>query len=87
MKESILVKIQKISAEFNVALLTIDTQEKLDTIKNQYMGKNGFLTIITEEFKNSSIEEKKLIGSALVDVKKNINALLLEKKSIIFIRM
>lgn len=86
MKASILIKIQNIMKQFNIALLQVDCQEKLDNIKNEYIGKNGFLSAITEEFKNSSIQEKKLIGGSLIEVKKNINQLLLETKNRLFLQ-
>lgn len=85
MENSILVKIKKIQNNFDAVLLTINNQEELEKLKNQYIGKNSFLSILTEEFKNCSLEEKKLIGSALVDIKKNINLQLLEKKNLLFL--
>jgi phenylalanyl-tRNA synthetase alpha chain len=86
MEESILSKIQKTLEHFNVAFSSINSKEKLEVIKNEYIGKDGFFTLITEEFKKTSIEKKKLIGSALVDAKKTINSLLLEKKNALFLQ-
>jgi phenylalanyl-tRNA synthetase alpha chain len=86
MEESILDKIQKRLEQFNIALLAIASKEELEFIKNEYIGKEGFFSIITEELKNSSIEKKKLIGSALVDAKKHINGSLLEKKNMLFLQ-
>jgi phenylalanyl-tRNA synthetase alpha chain len=86
MEESILDKIQKKLEKFITALLSVNSKEELDIIKNEYIGKEGFFSLITEEFKKTSIEKKKLIGSSLVDAKKKINSLLLEKKNILFLQ-
>ncbi len=86
MKEPILITINKIKEQFILDLIFIDNNEKFEIIKNKYTSKNGCVSIITEEFKNCSIDEKRLIGSSLIELKKDINQKLLEKKNVLLLK-
>jgi phenylalanyl-tRNA synthetase alpha chain len=86
MQNNLLIKIETNFNDFKRELLEINSQEGLSAIKNKYTGKNGIFTLLTEEFKLLSKEEKKLIGSNLVDTKQIINNLIVEKHNDILIK-
>lgn len=79
MKNDLLSRIRGKFKEFEEEILSISSNSNLLEIRNKYIGKEGIFTKLTEEFKLLKQSEKKIIGSELVTIKKNINKIILEK--------
>lgn len=85
MQSSILIKIKETQEAFFNELSSISDDFSLIELQNKYSGKNGILFLLTEEFKKCSLDEKKSIGGALVELKKILGEKLLLKKNELFL--
>ncbi|MBX2914246.1 MAG: phenylalanine--tRNA ligase subunit alpha [Cyclobacteriaceae bacterium] len=61
-------KIKAIEARINA--FTIQTREHLEQFRLQFISKKGELTLLFDELKTASAEQKKMLGKALNDLKK-----------------
>lgn len=86
MQSSILIKIKEAEKIFLSELDSVFDDFSLSDLQSKYTGKNGILFLLTEEFKKCSLEEKKSIGSILVELKKVVNEALLLKKNVLFLK-
>lgn len=66
-------KIEELKKELNNIFKNIDTLEKLETIKVEYMGKNGKITTLSSFIKEIPNEEKKEFGMSLNELKNIFN--------------
>jgi phenylalanyl-tRNA synthetase alpha chain len=86
MKESILDSIRNTELECYQDISISTSQEQLELVKIKYVGKNGLIKELTEQFKQCSLDEKKSIGNILVDMKKNIVEALHKKQNDLFLQ-
>ncbi|GIW66460.1 MAG: phenylalanine--tRNA ligase alpha subunit [Candidatus Parcubacteria bacterium] len=61
---------------------TIRTPKELEDFRIKFLGRNGLLALLSEKFKDLSIEERKEIGKYFNFVKGEINKLYLTKKEV-----
>lgn len=73
-------ELQSLQADFNAAIETISTAEALKELESEYLGKKGKLKAILAGVKDLSVEEKKTVGVAANEMKKEFIAAL-EKKA------
>lgn len=78
-------KIEKLKKEIFKELYLLDTLSKLETFRVKYLGKKGLLTSYLKELKNLPLEERKVVGSQLNELKGTLEELLKQKeKEILF---
>lgn len=64
-------KIEKI--EKYIQKFPLDDKEKVETFRIKYLGKKGEITLLFQEFKKLSVEEKKTLGTRLNKLKNQAN--------------
>lgn len=74
-------QLQTLQADFTAALANISTQESLKELETEYLGKKGKLKAILAGVKDLSIEDKKTIGVAANEMKKDFIETLSQKSS------
>ena len=62
-------------------LKDIKNKNELMNIKSKYIGKKGLVSILMQEIKNLSVEEKKIRGSEVNMIKKEVENLKKQKES------
>ncbi|MCE3255353.1 MAG: phenylalanyl-tRNA synthetase alpha chain [Rickettsiaceae bacterium] len=72
--------IERISADFPAQISQIDSLEKLENLRLQYLGKKGVFTDLMENLKTLDLEQKKHFGSLINQLKNEISTALQNKK-------
>lgn len=67
-------ELQKLQADFNDALSSVSSEDELKELEAEYLGKKGKLKAILAGVKDLSIEEKKTVGVAANEMKKEFIA-------------
>lgn len=65
-------QLSEIKNSFETALASISSRSDFETIKSIYVGKQGRITLLFAELKNFSLEEKKIAGPLLNELKKEV---------------
>jgi phenylalanyl-tRNA synthetase alpha chain len=81
-----LKKIEEINIEFLKLLYDISNKEELEKLRLKYFSKQGIISLLTDSFKSLSIEEKKLVGGKLQDLKKVLSDAFYAKEKFIFLK-
>ena len=66
-------KTAKLLQDFKDALAKIETNDDLEKIRVEYIGKKGYVTELMKEMKNLSNEEKKIFGQEVNVLKTQVN--------------
>lgn len=74
-------KIKLVESEFNSDLLNITDAKSLDSVRIKYLSKKGKISLLFEDFRNVSPEEKKLSGKKLNELKNYVQSKLDEVKA------
>jgi len=62
------------------AITHADSQASLETVRVQFLGRTGKIAELMEQFKNLSLEEKRIHGSSLTELKNSLQQAWQEKK-------
>ncbi len=73
-------KILKLQEEFNHRIAEIKDNEKLEKLKNEYIGRKGYITQMLKEIVTVPKEDRPEVGQLLNKVKKNIQQIIFEKE-------
>jgi phenylalanyl-tRNA synthetase alpha chain len=73
-------KIIKLQEEFNQRIAVIKNNENLEKIKNEYIGRKGYLTQMLKEIVTLPKEDRPEVGQLMNKVKKNIQQIIFEKE-------
>lgn len=73
-------KLEELTQEISKELELIDNLSKLETFRIKYLGKKGVVTSYLKELKNLPLEDRKLIGSQLNELKEKLEELLKQKE-------
>ena len=73
-------KIEKLKGELKSKIEKLDTNEKLQNLKTEYLGKKGVITELSSMIKDVKPEEKKDFGIMLNDIKTYANDLINKKQ-------
>jgi phenylalanyl-tRNA synthetase alpha chain len=81
--QDISIEIPKISTQFQIDLDAVKSQVELDTIYLKYLGKKGITTEIMSGLRGLSLQDKKIYGPILNELKKSQDELIKAKLSTI----
>lgn len=80
---SIKAQLTLVISEFNTALLAAQSAQELEQLRIHFLGRNGKISELMETFKKLSLAEKKEIGPALNEFKKNAEQQFNERKELL----
>lgn len=76
-------KIKTIAEQFFTKLHACTDKKSIELLSIEFLGRNSIIAKLMEDLKNLPLEEKKVLGPELNQFKKDLQAALLEKESLI----
>jgi len=77
---SFIKKIKELKNTFISALDSVKSQSELETLRIEYLGKKGHISLLNTEFKKLSADERKEVGPHINNLKQETQKLYLKKK-------
>lgn len=77
-------KLLDLEHSFNAQLERVSTNDDLETIRVSFLGRNGHLTLLMQELKHASLDEKRSVGPQLNSFKQQAELAYEHKKQAIF---
>ena len=73
-------KINQIKSSLLDDIKAINNLQELADLKSKYLGKNGFITELTSNMRELSVEEKKKLGMLVNEIRSFSTSLITEKE-------
>ena len=71
---------QKLAEELKIKIKNVLTINEVEKIKAEFLGKDSFVSKKMDELKTLSVEEKKIVGKQLNEIKNQISEIILSKR-------